>query len=268
MLDTHSISPDDAEVLRHLLEVALDTSATDALLFAGAEAALRQFAAALFMIDVRPGVDVLRFLDQGLNRICQHMTRIAERKVNTYHGQVRGHIAWSTTYKTRLDKDYDPSLYVCFEQHNRYNTPENQLVKLLVEHIAHTHEMIPAPLRDGICYSPAASARAPALLIHRWREVALLLDRFERNIYMRTVALPEQINAQHLVRTSTAKLVEYVDAARLYTLLTQRVLTTDLTAVKQYIGEVTARPLPLPRQVGAESEFWIRCAAGALRVGR
>jgi hypothetical protein len=263
MVDIYSAPFDDSAVLRRLIELFLDTP--DASQSPKPDSVLRRLAATLFLVDVRPTYDILRFLDDGLSRIFQHMTRRATRQQVAYRGQVRGRVAWSATYKARFDKDYDPSLYVCSEMHHQYDTPENQLVKYLIEQIIHTSQMVPTVLRSGLCYFPASTARLPLSIAERLAEIETVVSRSGRNVYIRSVSMPERITEQHLTHAMTSTLMEYTNAAHLYKHLTNYVLTADLAEIERYITNIGGRTLPLPRQLGLHSDPWIRCAVALLR---
>ena len=107
MTNASPVTLDEGAVLRRLVELSLDARAADALLASAPDVALRGMAATLFLLDEQAGHDALRFLDDGLNRILQHMTRRTEQQRVEQRSRVRGHVAWPATYKARYGEDYD-----------------------------------------------------------------------------------------------------------------------------------------------------------------
>ena len=57
--------------------------------------------------------DAETFLTESLERLLRKLTRVTERQQVERHGQVRGRVLWSATYKARYVQDYDPGLFVC-----------------------------------------------------------------------------------------------------------------------------------------------------------
>lgn len=266
MVDVSSVTLDEGAVLRRLLELALDAGAADARLAAAPDAALRGLAATLFLLDEQAGRDALRFLQDGLNRILQHMTRRTEQQCVEQRSQVRGRVAWPATYKARYGQDYDPARFVCFEVRHQFDTPENQLVKRLVTQVEHCLQAVPAILRTGVCYFPAGRLRGPVFVASRLAELETALSPYRRNVYMRGVTLPDEITAMHVQRAVTARLADYRAAAALHAHLNAGAAAPAREPLRRYLTGAGGWPLPLPGRAGAEAEPWIGYAAAVLRA--
>jgi hypothetical protein len=267
MVDVSTVTLDEGAVLRRLLELSLDAGATSAALESAPDADLRGLAATLFLLDEQAGCDVLRFLEDGLSRILQHLTRRTEQQRVEYRSRVRGRVAWPATYKARYGEDYDPARFVCYEVRHEFDTPENQLVKRLVAQIDDCLLAVPAILQTGVCYYPAAMQRGPSVVASRLAELKTALGRFSRNVYMRSVSLPDEITAAHEQRAITAKLVDYQAAAALHQHLNAGAAAPARASIRRYLASQGRWPLPLPGRAGDKAEPWIGYAAAVLRAG-
>jgi hypothetical protein len=266
MIDATTVGLDEGAVLRRLLELSLDAGATNAALESASDADLRGLAATLFLLDEQSGRNALRFLDDGLGRILQHMTRRTEQQRVEYRSRVRGRVAWPATYKARYGEDYDPARFVCYEVRHEFDTLENQLVKRLVAQIEACLLAVPAMLQTGVCYYPAAMQRGPSVVASRLAELKTALGRFNRNITMRSVSLPDEITAAHVQRAVTAKLVDYRAAAELLAHLDQGATAAGRESIQRYLTSRGRWPLPLPSRTGDTAEPWIGYAAAVLRA--
>jgi hypothetical protein len=266
MIDASTVTLDEGAVLRRLLELSLDAGASGAVLASAPDADLRGLAATLFLLDEQAGHNVLRFLEDGLNRILQHLTRRTEQQRVEYRSRVRGRVAWPATYKARYGEDYDPARFVCYEVRHEFDTPENQLVKRLVDQIEMSLLAVPTILQTGVCYYPAGAGRGPLLVASRLAELKTALGRFSRNVYMRSVTLPEEVTALHVQRAITAKLADYGTAAELHAHLNAGAAARRREPVQRYLASRGQWPLPLPGRTGDKAEPWIGYAAAVLRA--
>ena len=91
----------------------------------------------------RPSVRVEPFITTTLTRLLHQLNRSSEQRQQLYHGQVRGRVQWDATYKARYLGDFDRTIFVCREVHHRYDTPENQLLKYMIEEIEKCIQAIP-----------------------------------------------------------------------------------------------------------------------------
>jgi hypothetical protein len=222
------------------------------------------FAATYFLLDAMPGEDVETFVRVTLRRLLQQLTRRTERQQAVYQGQVRGRIHWDATYKARYGQDYDPTRYVCHEVRRQYDTPENQLVKYMVEQIGTCLRMIPEGLREGTCYYPATTGQPRDRLptAARIQDLQDALTRSRAKVRLRDISLPPSIDESYLVRAETSRTEEYAEVAYLYRRYQQVVLSLSWHSMVA-IGK---RVLPLPSAVGAEEDAWIRLGAAILHA--
>ncbi len=220
-------------------------------------------AAAYFLLGLDGDGGVGRFVCHTLERLVQQLIRSTEQRRVDYRGQVRGRVLWAATYKQRYTDDCDPTCFVCREVYKRYDTPENQLLKYVVEAIADCLKAVPDELREGICYLPQgaqgrlwpAKAGVPSVsTAATLSEMETTLHRLRRNVLLREIETPARITEQHLLRAQTARLEEYQRVAEIY----ERYRTT--VPVPSWEGLVAAQGgvLLLPARPG---ERWIELTA-------
>jgi hypothetical protein len=224
------------------------------------EAAFEQLAlvqAAYFLLDVEPGYDVETFLTSKLERLLRRISRSTEPLQTEYQGRVRGRIIWPASFKARYRQDYDPSRYVCREVKRQYDTPENQLLKFLVERIHEIVRSVPEVIRQGFCYFP--SSETPSLIEIRLRQMENALSTFRLDARLRDVSLPPRITESHILRAETARIEDYGDVAKVYRRYRQLVLSPEYQRTMMLVAD---RVLLLPGRVrGPDGEFWIKIAA-------
>lgn len=220
--------------------------------------------AAFFLLEGGDQTNAETFLTYTLMRLLRQLNHNTMQRPVMYRGRVRGRILWPATVKARHGEDYDPNRYVCREVHQLYDTPENQLLKFMVERLEACLQAIPPVLRAGGCYFGfAKNSLRPALATAtRLEKMELALTQFRRNIYLRDVEAPTSIREIHLLRAETARMEEYAEVARLYRRYKNLVVSTKWDELLK-IGK---RVLPLPGMVGAEGDRWIDLGAAVVRA--
>jgi hypothetical protein len=263
---------DETKALQERLEVveSLVCQALDPALAGQAGAALydpeADFAAAatyfLLGLDASGGVE--QFVTHTLGRLLLQLIRSTEPRQVEYRGQVRGRILWPATYKLRYCDDYDPTCFVCREVHRRYDTPENQLLKYVMEGIGECLKIVPDVIRHGVCYRPGSPGRWGWSTARRLARMETALNRLWRNVYLREITVPPRITEQHLLRAQTARLEEYHQVAHIYRRYREVVLEPSWEGL---VGTGTW-VLPLPARTGGPGDRWIRLGAALWQAGR
>jgi hypothetical protein len=218
--------------------------------------------AAYFLLDAGRD-DAESFLTYTLERLLSQLTRITEQRQVEYRGRVRGRIVWPATFKARYLEEYDPSRYVCREVRREFDTPENQLLRYVVEQIGKCLGAVPATLRAGTSYlpDPAAGRRLPDPAA-RLSRMEAALNTFRPNARLREVSLPQRIEESHLLRAETSRTEEYGSVARLY----RRYRATVESPAWDGFAQTGRRLLLLPAQADAEGEPWLQIGAALLRA--
>ncbi len=217
--------------------------------------------AAYFLLGVG-GPDVETFLTQTLERLLRQLTRVTEQQQVEYRGRVRGRILWSATFKARYLQDYAPSLYVCREVQREYDTPENQLLKYLVEGLGHCLEAVPATLRTGFSYFPAQQGAPPRSIGERLSRMETAFNSLRHNARLREVTLPNRIEESHLLRAETSRTEEYGEVVRLY----RRYRAIVESPRWEGFAQAGRHLLLLPAQADPAGEPWLRIGAALLRA--
>lgn len=224
---------------------------------------LRGAAAAYLLLDRRPGLDAESFVLATLEPLVRDMSRATERRTVADRQHVRGRVLWGATMAARAAHGEEHGPYVYRELRRQYDTPENQLLRLLVEQLDEALRLVPAPLRDGLCFQPAA-AGAPTPARPRLARIESILRRVRANPRLRAITLPERVEAAHLLRAETARDEGYGLAARLFRRY------ADLAAPagwREALATTGRRVLLLPRPADGPGEPWMALAALALREG-
>ena len=255
------LNGDEAAVLRRLARI-LALPAEDAWQQLAARGALFGAAATFFLLDAGREDEAEEFAVYTLGRLVQSLNRRCEAQQVEHEGQVRGRIVWPATYKARYSQDYHPGRYVCREVQREYDTPENQLVRYVVERLAECLKGVPASLRAGFCYRAPVLAGPPQPAAARLENIGAALARLGRSPYLRQVTLPARITEVHLLRADTADLDEYRTVARFYHAYRRFVVAPTWEGV----ADAGRRVLPLPRGAEGENELWLRLAADILRA--
>ncbi len=99
------------------------------------------------------------FVQHSLTRLLLQLNRRSQRLQETYHGQVHGQVLWEATYKARYSQEFNPSIFVCARLRHCYDTPENQLIKYLLEQIDSCLKAVPPEIERGGCFLPQTGLR-------------------------------------------------------------------------------------------------------------
>ena len=215
--------------------------------------------AAYFLLDQEPDGGLESFITQRLGRLVMQLARSTERQHAEYHGEVRGRILWTDTWKRRHSGDYDPALFVCREVRRRYDTPENQLIKYLIKALQGCLKAIPGSIRRGVCLLPGEAPAQRQTTAERLAYMDAALLRHSRVAALHEVSLPEQVTEQHLLRAETSRVDGYAEAAAIYRRYRSEVVNDPARSLA-YSGR---RVIPLPDHAGADTERWIHLAAAA-----
>jgi hypothetical protein len=207
--------------------------------------------------------DTQTFVTYALERLMRQLDHTTERLQTELQGRVRGRVVWPATVKVRHGRDYDPTRYVCREARHDYDTPENQLLKYIVERVHESLQLVPGVLRSGACYFPASGNKIPIATSVRLGAMEVALRNFRRHARMRDVVLPRTITERHLLHAETSRMEEYAMAARVYR--RYQSLTASPTWWKE-VAAISKRVLPLPGRVLPDGDAWIALGVAAFRL--
>jgi hypothetical protein len=230
---------------------------------AGFEQRLR---AACFVLhrDPRGEIDAFSFVTVTLERLLRGLASQTRREQRELRGRVRGRVDWAATWKARLADSHDPTRLVCAEVRRHFDTPENQLLRFMVEALWSLVRTIPPVIRQGQCCRPGMAGPGSLTLAAtapRIGAMEIRLPRQRLHPQLRQIALPDVITPEHLRRAETSKMEEYGQVARLYRRYHRCLILRDWAALAG-LGHTL---LPLPAHLDGEGEHWLRAAALVLK---
>lgn len=139
-------------------------------------------------------VGVIDFMRQLEDRVRQIKTSTAPQS-REYRGEVRGHIDWQGTVKSRAREGrLDEPVFVCSEPEEHYNIDENLVLKRLLTVI---HEIVMIDLADAVenptGYDWLSAWTSPLGESERRSESAtdVLRRVYERNVYLQRIDVTE-----------------------------------------------------------------------------
>ncbi len=210
-----------------------------------------------FLLDNKSPGNLYQFVSHTLPRIIEQLHHTTTRVNVEYQGRVRGRVVWPATYKARFSQDYNPNLYSCRQVQSFFDTPENQLLKHVIEEIHHRLQAVPEVIRSGFL----SAAENPTLLpiVNRLQVLETRIQETLRNIYLRQITSISQVTPLHLQRAENSRLEEYAAIASLYRQLIERSDWHPFHMDGQ-------RFLLLPNRANLETEVWIQVAAALVRT--
>jgi hypothetical protein len=221
---------------------------------AGTRGPLGPLTAACFLLYSHTAVDedgptcVDDFLFTTAPRLLHQLSRTTQPQRVLLHGRVRGRIDWSSTYKARHAADGNPTLFVCTQSWRRFDRPENQLFKFLLDEIQVCLDRALPAIQDwrawgaGMC----SSSEAPVAVGPSLGELAHRLRAYTGHVYLSHVSRPATIGVRHLAAARTSKNELYAEAAALYELYRAVVGVQDWSQWSRALNNV----LPLPPAAG------------------
>lgn len=216
---------------------------------------------AYFLLHVDTAGDVDSFVTRTLDRLLQQLSHHTQQIPVEQRERVRGRINWPATYKARFEQDYDPARFVCHEVRHQYDTPENQLLKYVLDRIERDLDEVPAALRNGACYFPADLDRPPVRVSVWLENIQSRLLQLRRNVRLRGVTLPPLVDEAHLLRARLSRVEDYSIVAQLYERYEAIAAAPSLDALIP-LGK---RILIAPDRVDAEGEAWLRFGVALYR---
>ena len=255
--------PDEPAVLRRLLQVLMSPPPATPAWERLAPSARFGLRASYFLLDVDAGGDAETFLTYLLDRLLRRLDRRTEDRAVEARDRLRGPIVWPATLAARSCRDYDPTRFICRERRNEFDTPENQLLKFVLERVAECAQAVPAALRWGVCYVPTRGGAGPLPTAERLRRMEAALAGLRHHARLAAVTLPPRLDEVHLLRAETSRTEEYGAVAHVYRRYRAVVEATSWAAGVVASGK---RVLPLPGQVTPDSDVWIEIGVAVLRA--
>ncbi len=202
----------------------------------------RQFGMAYLLADTRSKHDVLVFVSETLPLLLRQLRRTTRRERVTFQGQVRGRIDWPATGKARLQNDVNPALYVCRPPQRQDNTPENQLVKYLLERLNELVHDLAEELQEAELWTAVSDTHIP--FNKRLAQIAFYLRQTLNHARLRAVESPPNILPSHLIKAQASKIELYGYVAHLYAQYERIMLHGDWADMRAVLGQAILLPDP------------------------
>ena len=180
--------------------------------------------------------DLIYSLDSILRNLS-HSTRV---DIFESKGVIKGRIDWNLTYKRRYQQGFDdPSQFICRSSSKMYNLPENQLLKFIlneVEKISHEEKIFHKILQKDVVKN---NEKWENQLNKRFKKVK---NALEKNVYLKHITLPKNINSKTLLRTYNHRNKHYQHVAKCYKLYEDIFLADNRAVLKELIEKQLLRP--------------------------
>lgn len=259
---------DELMVVRRLVQLALNAgdwngvaAAANRIDAAGPDRAMqRVLGCSLFLLEAETRPAPL--ISVTLRRLLQHLSRWSEARPVALKGRVSGPVLWPETIKARAGRGGEPAAFVCRQVLRRFDTPENQLLKWMVERCCECLSVMPPILRDGVCYFPAQSQMGVVRTSSYIDRVEGVLTQVRRHATLREIATPLYITPEHRRRAGTSLTEEYAEIARAYVRYQQLVAKPSWNA----LAATGRRVLPLPARLTPEADAWLQMSAAILQT--
>jgi hypothetical protein len=252
---------DEAARLRRLLAMVMAPPSPSAW-ERPTEPLRRAAALAYLLLDRQPPHDAASFLTAGLDHLVRELARNSARQVVTDQRGVRGRVLWSATIAAQAERGDGAPTFVYREVRPQYDSPENQLLRFVVELLYAGIQALPAPLHAATCYMPGQGLAEGTPAGPRLAQIAGALRRARASAGLRAATLPARITPQHMLRAETARNEGYAIVSRIYR---RYAALASPSGWRAALGEVGRRAIILPDEPGPQADMWVELAAIALR---
>ncbi|MCA9935405.1 MAG: hypothetical protein KC415_15825 [Anaerolineales bacterium] len=174
----------------------------------------RSLGMAYFLADSHDKQDVLTFVSDTLPLLLRQLQRTTRRERIAFQGQIRGRVDWPATTKARLQNEVNPALYVCRPPLRQDNTPENQLLKFLLEAIDRLIRDLSLDMQNAELWTAVSDTHFP--FSQRLAQITFHVRQALGHARLRPVETPEMVTARHLVKARASKTELYGLVAQLY----------------------------------------------------
>jgi hypothetical protein len=176
-----------------------------------------------------------------------HKFSHSSQKENILHkGLVRGRIDWNLTIKERCAKGYDQTVFVCSPTRRVYNLPENQLLKFVLVQIKRLIDEttnLPLAKEIGSRFVDYEALCGEMSLSDRLSWLNYNVNKTLKNIYLRYVDLPMQIDERMVKRTRDSRNKDYETVSASYCSHRELIQKTSFDELKKFIEQKILEPL-------------------------
>ena len=184
--------------------------------------------------------DEVKTFVEALPRIFRRLSHSAQKETIVNRTFVRGKIDWQQTIKERCCQGYNPTIFVCRPHSRIFNLPENQLLKFVLTKIKRLiEETSHLPYIEGKNFDVQD--------VRTWEDklswLMLQVNKGLRNVHLKEVDLPQQVNDRMLRRAETARNKDYEAIANCCSIYGEIIEETDKKMLKELIEKRILEPL-------------------------
>ena len=163
-------------------------------------------------------------------------------------GQVRGRVDWEATHKARYSADGNPAIFVCQQSDRRYDRPENQLLKYLLDQIQACLNRVSPEMGAWLAWKRPCDGdgRLRVVVGAELAELAHRVHLYSGSAYLRGIGLPPSIGEAHLRAARTTKNPLYGEVLQLHRLYSEIVEVSEWEFWKGALDDTA--PLPPPER--------------------
>ena len=179
-------------------------------------------------------------------RILRRLSHATQKEVIVNKGCVKGKIDWNLTIKERCTRGYDRTIFVCRPPSRIYNLPENQLLNFVLTQIKRLIEetaSLPRVEEKNIRLEELKTSDGKEKWIDRVSWLRFHVNNALKNIHLREVDVPNQVNERMIRRAQTARNKDYESAVDSYSLHRQIIQKLDEETLRELIEKRILQPL-------------------------
>ena len=190
--------------------------------------------------------DEIKLFTKIVPRILRRMSHATQKEVIVNKGCVKGKIDWNLTIKERCAQGYDQTIFVSRPPARIYNLPENQLLKFVLTQIKRLMEEtanLPKVEEKNIRLDELRTKDGKEKWADRISWLKYHVNNALKNIHLREVDVPNQVNERMIRRAQTARNKDYESAADSYSLHRQIIQKLDEETLRELIEKRILQPL-------------------------
>lgn len=190
--------------------------------------------------------DEIKIFAKIVPRILRRMSHATQKEVIVNRGCVKGKIDWHLTIKERCTQGYDQTIFVCRPPSRIYNLPENQLLKFVLTQIKRLLEEttnLPKVKEKNIRLEELRTKDGKEKWADRISWLKHHVKNALKNIHLKEVDVPTQVNERMIRRAQTARNKDYESAADSYSLHRQIIQELDEGTLRELIEKRILQPM-------------------------
>jgi hypothetical protein len=190
--------------------------------------------------------DEIRELIEIVPRILRRLSHSTQKEVIVNKACVKGKIDWNLTIKERCAQGYDQTIFVCRPPSRIYNLPENQLLKFVLTQVKRLIEEtanLPKVEEKSIRLEELRTEDEKEKWSDRISWLRYHVNNALKNVHLREVDLPKQVNERMIRRAQTARNKDYETVEDSYSLHRHVIQKMDEETLRELIEKRILQPM-------------------------